>query len=309
MLEIIKKIFKYIVHTDYRFLVNAGRGRYDSWEDEKFLRCKFKVCLGCELDLDTPKTFNEKLQWLKLYDRKPEYTIMVDKYAVKKYVADKIGEEYIIPTIGVWDSPDEIDFDALPDRFVLKCNHNSGLGMYICRDKSKSDIEKVKAELRRGLAQDYYLTGREWPYKNVVPRILAEKYMEDSTTSELRDYKFFCFNGKPVYCQVISDRTSNETIDFYDMDWQHQSFTGLALPKKPFSNYPVPVPVSFDKMKKSAEILSKGIPFIRVDFYEINGKMYFGELTFYPAAGFGVFSPDEWNYKLGDMINLPDKRG
>lgn len=255
-----------------------------------------------------PITFNEKLQWLKLYDRNPVYTIMVDKIEVKRFVADKIGEKYVIPTLGVYDSIEDIDFDKLPNQFVLKCNHDSK-SVCICKDKKSFDIERAKRFLEPRLKVNGYWYGREWPYKNVVPRIFAEKYMEDSTTSELRDYKFFCFNGKPVYCQVISDRTSNETIDFYDMDWQHQSFTGLALPKKPFNNYPVPIPISFDKMKKSAEILSKGIPFVRVDFYEINGKMYFGELTFYPAAGLGVFSPDEWNYKLGDMINLPDKRG
>lgn len=301
-------IGKYLSDSNYRFLMNAGLGKYNNLSDKKYLERKFECCMGKSLDFEHPQTFNEKLQWLKLYDRKSEYTVMVDKYKVREYIKNKIGEEYLIPLIGVWDDPDDIDFDALPDKFVLKCNHNSGLGMCICKDKSNLDIKKVKNELRRGLAQDYYLTGREWPYKNVPRRIIAEKYMEDATVKELRDYKFFCFNGVPMYCQVISDRTSNETIDFFDMDWKHQSFTGLALPEKPFSNHSIPIPISFDKMKESAEILSKNIPFVRVDFYEINGKMYFGELTFYPAAGFGVFSPDEWNYKLGNMIKLPDVR-
>lgn len=276
--------------------------------DKLYLELMFRHRMGKKLNLNNPKTFNEKLQWLKLYDRRPEYTKMVDKYAVKKYVADIIGKEYIIPTLGVWKNPDEIDFDRLPKQFVLKCNHNSGLGMCICRDKSKIDIKKVKDELRKGVAQNYYLTGREWPYKNVPPRIIAEQYMEDSETSELRDYKFFCFNGEPIYCQVISDRRTVETIDFYDMNWVHQSFTGLELPSKPFSKIPIPIPKTFEEMKKSAKILSKDIPFIRVDFYEINGKMYFGELTFYPAAGFGKFSPDKWNQKIGSLLKLPEKK-
>lgn len=255
-----------------------------------------------------PQSFNEKLQWLKLYDRKPVYTIMVDKIEAKRFVADKIGEEYIIPTLAVYDSAEDIDIDKLPDQFVLKCNHDSK-SICVCKDKKCFDIEKSKKFLGPRLKVNGYWYGREWPYKNVPRKIIAEKYMEDCSTTELRDYKFFCFSGVPMYCQVISDRTSNETIDFFDMNWKHQSFTGLALPRKPFNEDLISKPVSFNKMKESAKILSKNIPFVRVDFYEINGKMYFGELTFYPAAGFGVFSPDEWNYKLGDMIKLPDKKG
>ena len=177
----LKKLVKYALDRDYRFIINANRGKYDAMEDEAFLKRKFRVTMGRELDLKNPKTFNEKLQWLKLYDRRPEYTVLVDKYLVREYIAKELGEEYLIPLVGAWNSPDEIDFDALPDKFVLKCNHNSGVGMYICKDKSKMDVEAVKAELRRGLAQDYYLTGREWPYKDVPRKIICEQYITEST--------------------------------------------------------------------------------------------------------------------------------
>ncbi len=268
-----------------------------------YLKMKYRLTMGKKLDLKNPKTFNEKLQCLKLYDRKPEYTIMVDKYAVKKYVADKIGEEYIIPTLGVWDKFEDIDFEKLPNQFVLKCTHDSG-GLVICKDKSKLDIAVAKKKIEKCLKTDFYLLGREWPYKNVPRKIISEKYMEDESGKELKDYKWFCFNGEPKYCQVISDRTTNEAIDFFDADWNHQEFTGLALPHKPFNSSPIPIPLQLEKMKMFAKVLSKDISFLRVDFYEINGKLYFGELTFYPASGFGVFTPVEWNEKLGSWIKI-----
>lgn len=260
--------------------------------------------LGRKLNLKNPKTFNEKLQWLKLYNHKPEYTIMVDKVKAKEYVAKLIGEEHIIPTLGVWDDPDDIDFDALPDQFVLKCNHNSGTGMCICRDKSKLDIEKVKAELRKGLKENYFMRWREWPYKNVPRKILAEKFMVDESGTELKDYKIFCFNGEPRYCQVISDRNTDEKIDFYDMHWKRLvGLVGLN-DKVHNSEYAIPCPESFENMKQMASLLAKSIPFSRIDFYEINHQAYFGEITFFPATGFGNFNPREWNVKMGDMITL-----
>ena len=264
--------------------------------------------MGKKLNLDNPQTFNEKLQWLKLFDRRPEYTMMVDKYKVRDYIAEKLGEEYLIPLLGVWDDPDEIDFDALPNQFVLKCNHNSGLGMCICKDKSKLDIDKVRKELRKGMEQDYFLTGREWPYKNVPRKIVCEQYMDDGL-GELKDYKFYCFYGIPRYCQVIADRTTNETIDFFDMDWIHQEFTGIHLPGHPFphSTERICCPKSFAEMKENAATLSRDIPFSRIDFYEIAGEMYFGEITFYPASGFGTFAPEEWDTTLGNWLVLPDK--
>ena len=172
---------KYLTNSDYRFLIDSGRGKYNDMPDKEYLQRKFRAKLGTSLNLDCPQTFNEKLQWLKIYNRTPEYTVMVDKYKVRDYIAQMLGEEYLIPLLGVWDDPEDIDFDALPNRFVLKCNHNSGSGMCICKDKSKLNIAKVKAGLRKGLKQDYYLTGREWPYKDVPRKIIAEKYMEDAS--------------------------------------------------------------------------------------------------------------------------------
>lgn len=274
------------------------------FSDKQYLQMMYWLHLGRKLNLKNPKTFNEKLQWLKLYNHKPEYTIMVDKEKAKEYVAKLIGEEHIIPTLGVWDDPDDIDFDALPDQFVLKCNHNSGTGMCICRDKSKLDIEKVKAELRKGLKENYFMRWREWPYKNVPRKILAEKFMVDESGTELKDYKIFCFNGEPRYCQVISDRNTDEKIDFYDMHWKRLvGLVGLN-DKVHNSEYAIPCPESFENMKQMASLLAKSIPFSRIDFYEINHQAYFGEITFFPATGFGNFNPREWNVKMGDMITL-----
>lgn len=299
------KIAKLIKNPYCIFPVLANRGWFDRMADERFLRLRFRAQLGRWPDLKNPQTFSEKLQWLKLHDRRPEYTIMADKYRVREYIKEKIGEEYLIPLLGVWDDPDEIDFDALPERFVLKCNHNSGKGMCICKDKSKLDIEKVKSELRHGLAQDYYLTGREWPYKDIPRKIICEKYMEDYETGELRDYKFFCFNGTPLYCQVISDRSVCETIDFFDMEWKLQDFSGLF--PYPHASSIIARPKTLSEMIACAERLSAGYTFLRVDLYEINQKMYFGELTFYPASGFGTFSPEKWNRIFGEYLVLPDQ--
>lgn len=303
MKNYLSKGIKFLKDKDYRFNILSNYGFYDSMDDEEFLKRKFKSNLKYDLNLLSPNTFSEKIQWLKINDRKDIYTILVDKYKVREYIKEKLGEEYLIPLIGIWDDPDDIDFNKLPDQFVLKCNHNSGLGMCICKDKSKLDISKVRRELKKGLKQDYYLTGREWPYKNVSRKIIAEKYMKNEHETELKDYKFFCFNGEPKYCQVISDRSTNEAIDFFDMKWNHQEFIGLNS-KCSNSKHPIAKPVTFEKMKEFAYILAKNTKFVRIDFYEIERKLYFGEITFYPASGFGNFKPSEWNEKLGEMVNL-----
>ncbi len=267
--------------------------------DKLYLKLQFRARMGKKLNLKDPKTFNEKLQWLKLYDRKPEYTVMVDKYLVKKYVADKIGEEYIIPTIGVWDSADEIDFDKLPEQFVLKCNHNSG-DVIICTDKSKLDIVETKEKLYKALKRDFYLAGREWPYKNVPRKIIAEKFMGGDSDEGLSDYKLMCFNGKVRCSFVCSERAEGLKVTFFDNDWMRLPFERHY----PASNKEIAKPVNFSKMIELAEILSKDIPFVRVDFYEIKGKIYFGELTLYPGCGFEEFTPEEWDEKLGSWIIL-----
>ena len=273
-------------------------------DDETFIKKAFQLNMGYELDLQNPKTYNEKLQWLKLYNRKPEYAVMVDKYLVRDFIAKQIGEEYLIPLLGVWDRAEDIDFDALPEQFVLKCNHNSGVGMCICTDKSKLDIAKVREGLNKGLQQDYYLTGREWPYKNVPRKIIAEKYMVDESGYELKDYKFFCFDGKVKALFIAKDRQKEgeETkFDFFDENFNHLPFTN----GHPNSAPPYFKPDKFEEMKELAENLSQGIPHVRVDFYNINGKIYFGELTFFHWSGMVAFNPEEWDYKLGEWIELP----
>ena len=270
----------------------------DSW----YLRMKYKQCMGCSLNLSNPKTFNEKLQWLKLHDRKPEYTMMVDKYAVRKYIADTIGEEYLIPLLGVWDNPDDIDFDSLPNQFVLKCNHNSGLGMCICKDKSKLNIEKVKAGLKKGLGQDYYLTCREWPYKDVPRKIVCEKYMTDSRTNDLYDYKFFCFGGAVKCFKVDYDRFIEHHANYFDKNGNILPFGEADLP--PIYDKNIKMTKNLEKMCELAEKLTARKPFLRADFYDVEGNIYFGELTFYPASGMGKFTDDSWDECLGEWLEL-----
>lgn len=298
----IKKIpragIKYLKSSDYRFLLNAEMGMYNYMPDEAYLKRKYRACMGRKLNLENPQTFNEKLQWLKLHDRKPEYTMMVDKYRVREYITNTIGEEYLIPLLGVWEDPEDIDFAALPDQFVLKCNHNSGLGMCICKDKSKLDIPKVKRELKKGLRQDYYLTGREWPYKNVKRCIIAEAYLEDSENDVLTDYKYFCFNGCAKFMYISKDHSADPRTDFFDM-----AFNSLPIKARdPKSDVPPTKPVQFNTMRRIAEKLSKDIPHLRVDFFCVEGSVYVGELTFYHMSGFSEFTPKEWNYKLGEWI-------
>ena len=270
--------------------------------DRLFLKVLFRLRMGYKLNLKNPQTFSEKLQWLKLYNHKAEYTNMVDKYEAKKYVASIIGEEYIIPTIGIWDSVDEIDFDKLPNQFVLKCTHDSG-GIVICTDKSKLDVKKAKIKLKRGLNRNFYTQNREWPYKNIKPRIIGEQYMVDESGYELKDYKFFCFDGEPKAMFIATDRgvANEETkFDFFDMEFQHLPFTN----GHPNSNKEVHKPLGFEKMKQLASSLSRNIPHVRIDFYDINGKIYFGEITFFHWSGTMPFEPIEWDYKFGEWIKL-----
>ena len=271
--------------------------------DRFFLKVLFRLRMGYKLNLDNPVTFNEKLQWLKLNNRKPEYTQMVDKVGAKEYVASIIGEEYIIPTIGVWDRVEDIDWETLPNQFVLKCTHDSG-GIVICPDKTKLDISAAKRKLKRGLKGDFYSKNREWPYKDVKRRIIGEVYMVDESGYELKDYKWFCFDGVPKALFIATDRgvKGEETkFDFFDADFNHLPFTN----GHPNSQRPILKPQGFEKMKELAAKLSEGQPHLRVDFYDINGKIYFGELTFYHWSGTTPFEPVKWDYKFGEWIKLP----
>lgn len=300
-----KKLKNFISDPAKRILYLSQLGFYRHTDDRRYLEKLYRATFGKELNLENPQTFNEKLQWLKLYDRKPIYTTMVDKYAAKEYVADKIGGEYIIPTLGVWDKFDDIDFGALPDQFVLKCTHDSG-GLAICKDKKTFDIEAARKKINRCLKRNYYYTFREWPYKDVKPRIIAEKYMVDESGYELKDYKIFCFDGQPKIMFIATDRANPEEetkFDFFDMEFNHLPFQN----GHPNAKRAIMQPKGFEKMKELAAKLSAGIPQVRVDFYDIDGKVYFGELTFSHWSGFVPFDPEEWDYKLGSWIELPIK--
>ncbi len=298
------KIKKIILDSDYRYMI-LSRKVFKNTDDRKTIKKMYRYYFKKELDLDNPCSFNEKLQWLKLYDRQPNYTRLVDKYAVKEFVASRIGNEYIIPTLGIWDRFEDIDFNILPNQFVLKCTHDSG-GLIICRDKTKFDLQRAKRVIKKSQKRNYYYWGREWPYKDVKPHIIAEKYMEDTETKELRDYKFFCFNGEVKALFIATDRQNpNEDtkFDFFDADFNHLPFRQ----GHPNAKVPPQKPVNFEKMKELAMILSKDIPHVRVDFYEVNGKIYFGEMTFYHFSGFTPFEPEEWDYKFGEWLKMPSK--
>ena len=266
--------------------------------DALYLRVKYYMRTGKRLNLRNPATYTDKLQWMKLHDHNPLYTTMVDKYEAKSFVAEKLGQQYVVPLIGVWDNVDDIPFDELPDQFVLKCTHDSG-GLQICKDKSTFDFEAAKKKLRQVLKNDYYWQSREWPYKHVKPRIIAEQYLEDAATGETRDYKFFTFNGEPKVMYIATGRGSGDTYaDFFDMDFNHLQLDmdHVNAPQCPQK------PVCFEEMKKAAAVLAQGIPQVRVDFYEINGKVYFGELTFFHCGGFINFTPDSWNKTFSDWM-------
>ena len=274
--------------------------------DKPYLILKYRVKMGSNLNLKNPKKYTEKIQWLKLNDYKPEYTDMVDKYNAKSFVSGIIGEQYIIPTLGVWDSFDEIDFTNLPNQFVLKCTHDSG-GVVICKDKTVLDINAAKRKIENALKNDFYYAQRERPYKYVTRRIIAEQYMEDHVVNDLRDYKIHCFNGEPKYLQVIGNRNhSNHTGNqmFYSFDWKD---AGWAFGDYPPYNKDLEKPYHLELMYEIAKKLSQGLRYIRVDLYEINGDVYFGELTLYPAGGFYPYN-NLFNLSadtmLGDLIQL-----
>lgn len=286
---------EFLVKLDRRGVIRLG--------DKLYLSLMFKQVFGRKMNWKEPKTFNEKLQWLKIHDRNPEYSKLVDKYEVKKYIAEKIGEEYVIPTIGVYDNFDEIDFGKLPERFVLKTTHDSG-GVVICRDKKELDVEVARGKIERSLKQKFYKISREWPYKNVEPRIIAEDFIEDE--KDLKDYKFFVFNGEVRCFKVDFDRFVKHRANYYDRNAKLLKFGEEAYP--PDFEKKIKMPEKLDKMIEIAEKLAGGKRFVRVDFYDIRGKIYFGEITFYPAGGFGKLVPEEWNGRLGGYLDLENLR-
>ena len=302
-MNIINKVKNFVDHPRGILLTQLGKVA-PYLPDSMFLHLKYYLRMGKRLHLHHPKTYNEKIQWLKLYGRTPNDKILADKYLVKQYIADLLGEKYVIPLLGVWDNADEIDFDLLPDRFVLKCNHNSGKGMCICKDKSSLDVAKVRRALNEALKENYSHNSREKAYEGISRKIIAEKYMENSTTKDLRDYKFFCFNGIPKVLFIATGRELGEhdvKFDFFDMDFNHLPLTNGHPNASPYPEKPV----CFEEMKQLAARLSDGMPHIRVDFYEVDGQVYFGEFTFSHWGGMTPFEPEEWDTTFGEWIQLP----
>ena len=268
--------------------------------DKAYIWLQYYHHTGRRLNLKNPQRYNEKLQWIKLYDHNPAYTDMVDKYKVKQLITDKIGAQYVIPLLGVWDNAEEIDFDSLPDRFVLKTNHDSK-GVVICKNKRALATEEVKAFLNNRLKHDGYKYGREWPYKSIQRKIIAEQYVEDSN-GELHDYKVMCFNGIPKLIQLHRGRFSNHhTQEFYNNNWERQAFNQKG---ETMAETPIAPPSSLKEMLSLSAKLSEGIPHVRVDWYIVDGRLIFGELTFFDAAGYDEFVPDEMNEEIGSWINL-----
>ena len=272
--------------------------------DKQYLQIVYRLRTGKKLNLKNPRSFNEKLQWLKLYDRKPEYAKMVDKYEAKKYVADIIGEEYIIPTLGIWDKFEDIDFSQLPDKFVLKCTHDSG-GLVICTDKSKLDLKAARKKLKKCLRTNYYRMTKEWPYKDVKPRIIAEQYMTDEGSDDaLDDYKVHNFNGTPRFVLLCRERfkVSGLSEDFFTGTWDH---IDVKRPHHGNAATERTRPKELDEMLRISEMLSKDIPFLRTDFYTINKKVFFGEFSFFPSNDFEIFEPDKYDEIFRDWLHCP----
>jgi hypothetical protein len=305
----IKKVFHYLfkqpsVITEELF-IRYAKGK--NYSDEEYIKKLYFWRKWHRLNLDNPLTFSEKCQWLKLYDHKPIYHQMVDKYDAKQLVASMIGEEYVIPTYGVWESVDDIDWNSLPDRFIIKPTHlGGGAGVIVCKDKTILDIENAKKELSETLKLNLFPKYREWGYKNMKPRIIAEQLLEDHTCAYLRDYKFYCFNGEPKVFYITSDKGISETRqDFFDINGNHLELEDAMYPS---NQVKIPdLPVHLDKMLKIVRELAKDIPHVRIDLYEIEDRIYFGEWTFYEGGGFAKFKPSQWNYTLGDWIKLPKR--
>ena len=296
----INNIQRILADPAYRLESLRSRGLYTHMSDEDFIKKKWKVRMHYELNLDNPQTFNEKLQWLKIHDRNPLYRQLADKYEVKKYIASVVGDEYILPTLGIWDCFEDIEFASLPEQFVLKCTHDSG-GLVIVKDKNAFDVKAAKKKINSCLKQNYYYVGREWPYKNITPRIIAENYMTDESGTELKDYKIFCFNGHAEYVEVDFNRFIEHKLNPYDFNWNPLNFCDKS--KNDYSAN-IPKPERLEDMRRIAEELSRDIDFLRVDFYSIYDQIYVGELTLYPGSGFIEFDPPETDLYYGDKLIL-----
>lgn len=268
--------------------------------DKIYLEIIYRLCFGRKLDLKNPKSYNEKMQWIKLYDRRKDYSKYVDKLAVRNYITSIIGQEYLIPLLGHWDNFDLINFDLLPNQFVLKCNHDSG-SVVICKDKEFFDKEKAKSKISKALKRNMFYFGREWPYKSIKPCIIAEEYMTDNDESEsLTDYKIYCFDGMPKIIMMASNRFTDKRFDYLDIDFNWLDFEWGA----PRSDNKPAKPQCYDEMVSLAKSISKGLSQVRVDFYVSKGRVYFGEMTLFDGSGFEEIIPYEWDLTIGNWINL-----
>lgn len=307
MSSLFSKVVKYVKEPRKIVTYLNSKGAFRFMGDKAWVKFYYRAKFGKKINLNNPKTYNEKLQWMKIYYHNELGVRLVDKYRVREYIADKIGEEYLIPLLGKYDKFDDINFDILPKRFVIKCNHDSG-GLIICRDKDKLNIEEAKKKINKCLKRNYYRDSREWFYKKVKPCIIIEEYMENKGFDGLIDYKFFCFNGEPKCLYISKGLEDHKTakISFVDLDFKLMPFYRKDF--NPFDDISeVPKPKNFEKMKELAKKLSEGFPFIRIDLYEINDKIYFSEFTFYPCSGMIPFYPQEWDEKLGEWLKLPEK--
>ena len=296
-------IFNYFKHP--ASLMDSLVKNCGQWlPDSVYLKLRYRFQMGKRLNLKNPTTFNEKLQWLKLYDRNPEYTRLVDKILVKEYVARVLGPEYVVPLLGAWDRPEDIDWDHLPNRFVLKTNHSGGnTGVVICKDKNSFDRQDAIRRLNASLQEDVYRNLREWPYRDVKKRVFAEQFIDPApNNTDLHDYKFFCFNGVVRCFKIDFDRQTNHHANYYDRDGSLLPFGELAL--APIPEKELSVPSNYVKMIELAEKIAQGKRFVRVDFYNVNGRIFFGEITFYPAGGMGEFTSDGWDETLGTWLKL-----
>lgn len=270
--------------------------------DKVYLKLQYKYTTGKKLNLKEPKTYGEKLQWLKLYDRKPYYTTLADKYEVREYIKNRIGEKYLVPILGHWDNAESINFEKLPQKFVLKCNHDSK-SVIVCYDKDSLNIQDTINHFKKKLKNNAFYYGREWPYKNIKPLVIAEEMLVDETGNDLKDYKVMCFNGEPKLIQIHKDRfNENEeyTIDYYDINWNKTNITANTI----CSKEKMDKPEFLKEMLYLSKKLSQDLPQARIDWYYANNQLYFGEITFFDASGYDVFNPSEWNYRLGSWLDL-----
>lgn len=301
--QVIKQL-EVVCGLKYNINVFDNLGYFFSYiPDDEYCKVLYKARFGEEINLDNPKTYNEKIQWLKLYDRNPLYTTMADKIAAREYVSSKIGSEYVVPMYGAWDYFDEIDFDQLPNEFVLKCNHDCG-SFVVCKDKNTFDFERAKQKLENALTLNFYLHRREWVYKDIKPQILAEKYMGFIE----EDYRFVVFNGevKFFYCGLDWAEPTRKKFNIYLPDLTYIPVRH-SYPTNP--NYNLKKPKHFAEMMEVSIKLAERLPLLRVDLWQQQGQVYVNELTFYQSAGFGIFDPEEWDEIIGSWLVLPERYG